>query len=219
MRGAVWGARGYSYSVTLTMDFSGLEITYDERVLEPRPWTADQSRWAAELMAQAPAGPVLELCCGAGHIGLLATALTPASARRHLVAVDANPAAVALTTDNASAAGLSRWVEVREGDMTEVVGDAEVFAVIIADPPWVPTAQVGRYPADPLLAIDGGADGLGVARRCRDMIRDHLAPDGVAVLQLGTAEQCEELALAASGLRVTEVRTGERGVLVGLRRS
>lgn len=219
MRGAVWGIRGYSCLVTLTMDFSGLEITYDERVLEPRPWTADQSRWAAELMAEAPAGPVLELCCGAGHIGLLATALIPASARRHLVAVDANPAAIALTTTNANAAGLSRWVEVREGDMTEVVGDAEVFAVIIADPPWVPTAQVGRYPEDPLLAIDGGADGLGVARRCRDMIRDHLAPDGVAVLQLGTAKQCEELALAASGLRVTEVRTGERGVLVGLCRA
>lgn len=200
------------------MDFCGLAIAYDRRVLAPREWTADQSRWAADLMAAAPAGPVLELCCGAGHIGLLATTLTPAASRRRLVAVDLNPAAVELTTRNAAAARVDDWVEVRGGDMTQVLGADEVFAVIIADPPWVPAHQTERYPEDPLLAIDGGVDGLVVARRCLGVIRDHLAPHGAAVLQLGTAEQCAELDPTAYGLQVTEVRTGARGVLVGLRR-
>ncbi|WP_256842058.1 methyltransferase [Ornithinimicrobium cryptoxanthini] len=204
--------------MTPTMDFCGLAIAYDSRVLQPRGWTADQSRWAADLMAAAPAGPVLELCCGAGHIGLLATTLTPADSRRQLVAVDINPAAVELTARNAAAGRLDDWVEVRGGDMTEVVGSDEVFAVIIADPPWVPAHQTGRFPEDPLLAIDGGTDGLAVARRCLGLIRDHLALDGAAVLQLGTADQCAELDPSSYGLQVTEVRTGESGVLVGLRR-
>lgn len=205
--------------VTMTMDFSGLRITYDERVLEPRGWTADQSRWAAELIATAPEGRVLELCCGAGHIGLLATALTPEERRRPLVAVDLNPAAVTLTAANAAAAGLSRWVELREGDMTEVLEEGEVFPVIIADPPWVPTGQTSRYPRDPLLAIDGGEDGLAVARRCARVAARHLHADGTAVLQLGTVGQAEALDVAAHGLKVIEVRRGERGVLVGLRRA
>ena len=58
-----------------TMTFGDLEIAYDDRVLTPRPWTALQSEWAAELLESAPAGPVLELCAGAGQIGLLAVRL------------------------------------------------------------------------------------------------------------------------------------------------
>ena len=34
------------------VDFEGLRIEFDDRVLEPRPWTAEQSRWAAELIAR-----------------------------------------------------------------------------------------------------------------------------------------------------------------------
>ncbi len=54
------------------MDFGHLRIAYDARVLTPRPWTEAQSTWAAEVMTDAPEGPVLEVCCGAGQIGLLA---------------------------------------------------------------------------------------------------------------------------------------------------
>ena len=70
-------------------DFGGLRIRYDDRVLAPRDWTAAQSRWAAELIATAPPGPVLEVCAGAGHIGLLAVTLAP----RPLVCVDADAVA------------------------------------------------------------------------------------------------------------------------------
>ena len=46
------------------LSFQGLSISYDHHVLEPRPWTEAQSSWAAELLGDAPAGPVLELCAG-----------------------------------------------------------------------------------------------------------------------------------------------------------
>ena len=72
-----------------SLDFAGLHIEYDEHVLEPRPWTAEQSRWAADLIREAPPGPVLELCSGAGHIGLLAVTLAP----RSLVCVDVDSTA------------------------------------------------------------------------------------------------------------------------------
>ncbi|WP_238146899.1 methyltransferase [Ornithinimicrobium murale] len=206
-------------SAVSVMTFGGLRIAYDHRVLTPRPWTAQQSRWAAQLMAGAPPGGVLELCCGAGHIGLLATALTPEPARRHLVAVDINPAAMAFTVSNAQNAGLSPWVEVRHGDLTAVLGTEESFALIIADPPWVPEAETTRFPQDPLQAIDGGVDGLEVARRCLEVAQRHLAPDGALLLQLGTREQVAQLDPASYGLTPLEVRTGERGVLVDLRQA
>ena len=198
-----------------TATFGTLSIDFDDRVLEPRPWTAAQSTWAADLMRGAPDGPVLEVCAGAGHIGLLAIALEP----RPLVSVDLDPVACDYTRANAERAGLADRVEVRGGALDTVLDPEERFAVIIADPPWVPRADTGRYPEDPVLAIDGGDDGLDLARACWGLADRHLLDGGSAVLQLGTLEQVRRLTDETSGrsrLRVRETRSFERGVLVAL---
>lgn len=49
----------------LRLRFGELDITYDQRILTPRPWTLAQSHWASELLEDSPAGTVLELCAGA----------------------------------------------------------------------------------------------------------------------------------------------------------
>src|SRR4051794_4430004 len=100
-----------------TLAFGPLTITWHEGVLRPRPWTEAQSGWAAELAADLPEGPVLELCSGAGHIGLLAAHL----ALRPIVCVDLNPQACLLTRHNADAAGIGVLVEVREGTIDGVL--------------------------------------------------------------------------------------------------
>lgn len=195
-----------------TIAFGPLTIAYDARVLEPRPWTAIQSEWARELLAEAPPGPVLELCTGAGHIGLLAVAGTS----RTLVAVDANPAACAWARSNAAANGLADRLEVREGLLEEEVRPDEVFALVIADPPWVPRAEVGRFPEDPLLAIDGGTTGLDVAQACLAVAARSVVPGFSVLLQLGYDDQADALAPAAAarGLAERERRHGERGLVV-----
>ena len=98
----------------------------------------------------------------------------------------------------------------------------ETFALVIADPPWVTSREVGQFPEDPLTAIDGGSDGLEVARACLRVIREHLAPGGSAVLQLGNTDQAglladEEMPLGGA-LTVADVRRHERGVLVRIDR-
>ncbi len=198
-----------------TIAFGPLSITYDERVLEPRPWTAQQSRWAVEVLAspEAPAGPVLELCTGAGHIGLLVVA----ESERSLVAVDVDPVACAFARANAERAGLGHRVEVRETPLAVATGSDERFAMVVADPPWVASSDVGVFPDDPLLAIDGGADGLDLAWECVTVAADHLVPGGSLLLQLGTSAQCD-VVVAGSPQRLAEAgrRGGERGWLLRL---
>jgi len=194
-----------------SVDFQGLQIEYDDRVLTPRPWTAAQSVWAAELIGVAPPGPVLELCSGAGHIGLLAVTLAP----RRLVCVDADPVACGFLRRNAGRAGIR--VDVREGPMDRVLTSDERFAVVIADPPWVPAAEVTRYPEDPVTAIDGGADGLDLVRACLDVIDRHLVLAGSALIQVGPDGQADRLAALLAdhpGLTLIEVREFDRGALV-----
>jgi len=202
---------------TLHTTFGGLSIAYDSDVIEPRAWTEAQSRWAADLLAQSPEGDVLELCSGAGHIGLLAVVLSP----HPLVQVDLNPTACAYARANAVAAGAG-GVRVLEGPIDATLDPGDRFVGVIADPPWVPSAETSRFPEDPILAIDGGQEGVDLARVCVEVAARHLVDGGWVVLQIGTAEQVSALEkwLGEPGspvLRVQEVRSyGDRGVLVHL---
>jgi methylase of polypeptide subunit release factors len=197
-----------------TISFGGLSIAHDDRVLRPRSWTEHQSRWAVELLDGLPDGPVLELCSGAGQIGLVVAAGTT----RRLVCVDTDPVAARYTLQNAATAGLADRVEMRRQPLTDAVRPDERFPLILADPPWVPREDVARFPEDPVTAIDGGpGGGLDVARDCVRVIGRHLTSDGCALLQLGSVLQVGGLLdeLAAARLRAVETRTfGERGVLV-----
>ena len=107
----------------------GLDIAYDGRVLRPRAWTAAQSEWAADLLAVAPDGPVLELCTGAGHIGLLAI---HGSARR-LVAVDADPIACDYAGANAAANSMAIAANARRKNAAGVMDAARAASARSAE--------------------------------------------------------------------------------------
>lgn len=197
--------------------FHGLTIRFNAEVLEPRAWTEAQSSWAAELLADAPPGPVLELCAGAGHIGLGAMQ----DSSRNLVMIDFNPVAQRFAQDNAETNGLASRVEFRLARMDEALAPDERFSLVIADPPWVPTNDTSKFPADPLTAIDGGEDGLDLAYLCVDLINQHLAAQGSALLQLGNNEQVQRVRAYAEQhptgfVTVKEARTFDDGVLVRL---
>lgn len=199
------------------VEFGHLAIAFDDRVLRPRAWTTMQSRWAADLLSALPDGPVLEVCAGAGHIGLLAVDRS----ERKLTMVDANEVACGFARENAARAG--RDVEVRHGLMQEVIGPDERFALVIADPPWVPSAETTLHPEDPLLAIDGGPDGLVLVRACLEVAGRHLLAEGASVLQVGGAAQVAAVERHVADrldldLRVVDHRLHERGALVLLRR-
>ena len=196
-----------------------MEVAYDASVLEPRPWTAAQAEWAAEAAEDLAPGPLLELCCGAGHIGLLTALLS----RRDAVLVDSSPSAHRFAEQNAAAVcatGLA--VDVRLGSMTDVLDPSERFPLVVADPPYIPSEAVGQFPDDPRTAIDGGVDGLDLARLCLDVAVRHLTPGGVVVLQLRDAAQATALTAASHGppgLASPEVRVVPgRGALLRMRR-
>ena len=207
-------------SRTRTLEFGPLRIAYDDRVLEPRPWTFAQSRWAADLLESAPPGPILELCSGAGQIGLAAALLTG----RDVVLVDASEAACEISVRNAADAGLGGRVDVRHGPMDEVLGEHERFALVLADPPYIPSADTGTFPEDPLTAIDGGDDGLGLARLCLSVAAAHLEPGHEVLLQLRDLAQADRLAAELRDgpgvpLEHVDARVVEdRGTLLRLRR-
>lgn len=197
--------------------FGPLNVQFDHDVLRPRAWTLAQARWGAQLAAQLPDGPVLELCAGAGHIGLVLAML----ARRDVVLVDSDAHACGFARANADEANLVTRVEVRNDPVQSALGPDERFAVILVDSPWVPSTATGCFPEDPRAAIDGGHDGLDLARECIGVIACHLAEGGTSILQLGTEAQAASIQTylqqhCSLGLEVQELRTAHGGVLARL---
>ena len=200
------------------MDFGRLRIAFDDRVLRPR--AVDRRPVASgppRSSRTRPRGPVLELCSGAGQIGLLAVADTD----RQLVCVDLDPVACDYARRNADAAGMADRVEVREGAIDEMVRDDERFAVVVADPPWVRRTETGRYPEDPLLAIDGGDDGMDVAWPCIDTARLHLRRAARCCSRSGRSSRSTPSASGCAATSSASPRCAwhERGVLVRIDRS
>jgi release factor glutamine methyltransferase len=184
-------------------DFGDLRIAWDDRVLEPRPWTFLQSRWAAELSDRVPAGRILELFAGVGHIGLAAAAMCG----RSLVQVDLDPTACTFARRNAEAAGLTESVEVRCEPVDLGVRPGERFPLVIADPPYLRPEQAERFPEDPRHAVDGGADGLVLVGESLGVAARALNPGGALLLQLADRGQVDTLAGRHPEWRVVEVRS------------
>lgn len=191
-----------------TARFGPVDVDYDERVLTPRPWTLAQSRWAAELAADAEPGPLVELCAGAGHIGLAAVVL----AERDLLQVEADPVAADYARWNAARAGWGPRTEVRTASLDTALRSDERFGLVIADPPYLPSDAVARWPADPVAAIDGGADGLDVIKVCLAVAAAHLTAAGRMLLQVAGPAQADEVAHLLVDMRCPLV-TGTRRVI------
>jgi methylase of polypeptide subunit release factors len=166
--------------------FGPIDVVFDDTVLRPRLWTLAQSEWAAEL---ADGRPMLELGCGAGHIGLAAAALSGAP----MVQVDRDATACRWAELNAEANGLAQRVEQRCGTPGDVLAAGERFGVVIADPPYVPSAEVSLYPDDPVGAIDGGPDGLDSVRSFLAGVAGHVDAAGSVLLQVRGLDQVDQL--------------------------
>jgi release factor glutamine methyltransferase len=190
-------------------DFCGLRITVDPGVFVPRRRSEFLVREAAaagrRLSARDGRCVVVDLCCGSGAVGL---ALAAALGGAELHAVDLDPAAVACARRNIGGDG-----RVYAGDLYEPMPEILRGRVdlIVANAPYVPTAEIPLMPAEarlhePRVALDGGCDGVEVHRRVAAEARHWLSPSGLLLIE--TSERQAPLtaaAVAAAGLTATVV--------------
>lgn len=167
---------------------------------------------------------VLDLCCGSGALGVaVAVALNAAPCGAELHAADADPDAVRCAARNVAAVG----GRVYRGDLYAPLPATLRGRVnlLIANAPYVPTAEVRLLPAEarehePLLALDGGGDGLAVLRRVAAGAPDWLAPGGCLLVET-SERQAAAMASAVAAAGLTERVASSAGwgatVVLGIR--
>ena len=139
-----------------------------------------------------------------------------------LLATDVSGRALDVARRNASKLGLDDRVRFVRCDMLEAVGSP--VDVILSNPPYIPSGQIRYLQAEvqrePVVALDGGDDGLEPFRRLLAQAKDRLARGGVVVVEL-MPEQMEAAGNIArraipnlSGLRTREDLMGNERALV-----
>lgn len=193
-------------------EFMSLPFDVRRGVFVPRPETellveSVEASLRARPLYQ-PLG-ALDLCCGSGIVGVSLAYRVP---NLDVVAVDVAPAAVALTATNAERNGVADRVRAVEMDAFAFLeGSGERFSAIVCNPPYISTGELAALPREvrehePMLALDGGEDGLDFYRKVVPLLARCLHADGFVAVEIGDTQGASVSALLRdAGFGVVEV--------------
>lgn len=165
--------------------FHGRRYAVAPGVFVPRPRTEH----LVDLAIARGGSAVLDLCCGSGAVG----AAVAAGLGAELYSTELDPAAAAVARRNVP--------RVFEGDLFDPLPRGLLFDLIVVIAPYVPTDEIALLPHEardfePLLALDGGADGLDLVRRILAEAPRWLAPGGALLTEVSEKQAPVVAALA-----------------------
>lgn len=191
-----------------------------EDVLDPRP---DSETLITAVLNHYPdrGAPYRLLDLGTGS-GCLLLSLMGEYPNAQGVGVDYSAAALKVAQRNGER--LRRFPLWVQGSWGDSLGGT--FDIIISNPPYIPTEacqtlEVAVRVFDPMMALDGGADGLGPYKILMPQLKSLLAPAGMAFLEIGDT-QAEAVGSIAqkNGLKIhgieKDLENRDRCVIVSL---
>jgi release factor glutamine methyltransferase len=189
--------------------FAGIEVVVAPGVFVPR----HRSEVLVDIAASNAIGRddlprpanIVDLCCGTGALSLALVAALETTERTATVhATDIDPEAVACARTNLASCGQAVHGDLFGALPPQLAGRVDV---LLANVPYVPTDEIDTLPHEAKdhearVALDGGADGLDVARRVLAEAPRWLAPRGTAYFECGR-HQAPALASAAVAVGLT----------------
>lgn len=188
-----------------TQDFIDITLKVDTRVLIPRPETEELAELAASFLYKYMSDRkqkeensninALDYGCGSGAIGFWLLTKFP---EMKLIAVDKSLEALECARENAENLGIFKHI-----DFKNISNPAQIngqFDIIVSNPPYIPSEIIpGLSPEvlnEPHMALDGGHDGLSIARMVLLEAGRLLLPGGGLFMELSGGDP-ERLATEA----------------------
>lgn len=180
-------------------EFWGRDFLLSAATLDPRPETETVVEAALTILrcelSDRPAPRLLDIGTGTGCILLTLLAELPGATG---LATDVSAEALATARTNAGRLGVQDRLEVRQTSMLD--GIEGPFDLLISNPPYIPSGEIAVLAPevtehDPVLALDGGPDGLAFYRRIIAEAK-RVVPAGWVVLETGH-DQADAVVLAA----------------------
>ncbi len=167
-------------------EFFGLNFRVTPDVLIPRPETETLVLELITAAKQHPGARILDVGTGSGCIAVSAAVNVPDAT---VTAIDINPPALDVARENAARHGVAERIRFLEGDLFAPVKPAELFEVIVSNPPYVADGEMETLPADirlhePAIALRAGPQGLDVITRLIATASAHLTPGGMLLFEI-----------------------------------
>lgn len=184
-------------------NFCGLELEVGRAALVPRPETEllaeqgwiflNQRAQDAQTTTDAPLRVPTVLDFGTGT-GCLALAISKHCPSAKVVAIDVEPAALELARKNAQHLQLAESIEFLLSDGFAALRPGLSFDLIVANPPYIPSAEVEQLDPevrqfDPRRALDGGVDGMVYYRRLATEAGAFLRANGRLMMEFGDGQE------------------------------
>ena len=172
-------------------EFFGLPLDISADVLIPRPDTEVLAEQAIEYIKTLDDCRVLDLCAGSGCIGLAVASQAP---KARVILGELSDAALKICRQNVRRNGLSVRVVPFQVDALEKPGrHLGEFQCIVSNPPYIPRADIEELDGsvkdyEPLMALDGGEDGLDFYRSIVEKWKDALVPGGRMYFEVGIGQ-------------------------------
>ena len=168
--------------ITNMQEFMGINFYVDENVLIPRPDTEVLVEEVIKLAKEKENIAILDMCTGSGAIAIaLAEYLTNAK----ITASDKSKKALGVAQKNAKNTKAS--IQFIESDLFGNIKDK--FDIIVSNPPYIESDVIKcldkEVQKEPMMALDGGKDGLDFYRKIAKQARAYLNEEGYLALEIG----------------------------------
>lgn len=175
--------------ITNKQEFMKMDLYVDENVLIPRADTEIVVEEAIKIINENNLTNILDMCTGSGAIAI---AISKYTENRNITAVDISEKALEVARKNAISNNTTA-IEFICSDMFENVTGK--YDLIISNPPYIQKNVIEsldeNVKKEPILALDGGDDGLDFYRNLENNAYEYLNENGYLVLEIGFDQKGE----------------------------
>lgn len=171
-------------------EFMKMEFYVDENVLIPRQDTEIVVQEAINIINDNKLQNILDMCTGSGAIAISIAKYTSAN---KIVAVDISKKSLSIAKKNATKNQVLDKLQFINSNMFKNVN--EQFDLIISNPPYIRKQDINNLEEnvkkEPIIALDGGDDGLSFYRIIETQAFNYLKESGYLVLEIGYDQKDE----------------------------
>lgn len=192
--------------ITNKQEFMGLDFYVDENVLIPQPDTEILVEKTIEIADNTQKNKVLDMCTGSGCIAI---SLAKNIDNFQITAADISDNALIIANKNAINNNLENKIKFINSDMFSNIN--EKFDIIVSNPPYIETKTINKLDIEvqnePLLALDGGIDGLKFYNIIANNAFKYLNENGYLLLEIGYNQQKSVTQLLQNTGKYTNIET------------
>ena len=184
--------------ITHQKEFMKLNFFVDENVLIPRQDTEILVEEVIQIAKKTNSKKILDLCTVSGAI---AVSLAKYIENSKITAVDISHKAIQVAKKNAIINNVEKQITFIESNLLEMIPE-EKYDIIVSNPPYIKKDVIKslerQVQKEPIIALDGGEDGLDFYRKIIKESYSYLKYNGYLCLEIGYDQKEEVIQLLES---------------------